>query len=381
MATIALNYSPIGQMSGFFEQIKTSISNYQSEILTIQNMSSAVDSTIYNLDDVISEVQTSTTLQDDKTAYIGTLDTQMQTFVDNAVSRDQQAAEEINASKDDFYERYEYLKPDIEKTGWEKFCEWSAENWKFWATVVLVVVAVVIIIVCTAATGGAFLAAIAPYSLVLLGIAKGILIGALVGGVSGAVFGVVGWLAGGCKGSILESVWEGLRDGAFSGALSGAITGGFGAGFELGKLAIALISGGADAATSFLGDILDNVIKNEGNTFLEMLFNATFSFAVGSLTSGFTEFVKGKAGGTNKFFNLFDDTKRSGWNVGDNNAAFRYDYWVKKFARGSADSIQRSMVFKSIVADLITEGRRYIIEIPKGILDMGGDHLNEAIFE
>jgi len=175
MATIALNYSPIGQMSGFFEQIKTSISNYQSEILTIQNMSSAVDSTIYNLDDVISEVQTSTTLQDDKTAYIGTLDTQMQTFVDNAVSRDQQAAEEINASKDDFYERYEYLKPDIEKTGWEKFCEWSAENWKFWATVVLVVVAVVIIIVCTAATGGAFLAAIAPYSLVLLGIAKGIL--------------------------------------------------------------------------------------------------------------------------------------------------------------------------------------------------------------
>ncbi|MBE5880150.1 MAG: hypothetical protein E7288_09290 [Lachnospiraceae bacterium] len=177
MATIALNYSPIGQMSGFFEQIKTSISNYQSEILTIQTLSSAVDSTIYNLDDVISEVQTSTTLQDEKIAYIGTLDTQMQTFVDNAVSHDQQAAEEINASKDDFYERYEYLTPDIEQSGWENFWEdvgeWCKEHWVEIVIAVVIIAVAVISIIAIISTGGAALVPLLTAVLSAFGVSAG----------------------------------------------------------------------------------------------------------------------------------------------------------------------------------------------------------------
>lgn len=358
MATIALNYSPIGQMSGFFEQIKTSISNYQSEILTIQTLSSAVDSTIYNLDDVISEVQTSTTLQDEKIAYIGTLDTQMQTFVDNAVSRDQQAAEEINASKDDFYERYEYLKPDIEKSGWEKFWDWSAENWEFWATVVLVVVAVVLIVVCTVFTGGGFLAAIAP---VLLGIAKGILVGALLGGALGGIFSAL------CGGGF----WSGFWEGAFLGAISGAIMGGFGAACELTKWAMALLCGGADAFASALNDIFDNIFKGENNSLLEIIANAGISFSLGFAFSwvniGLKTWGNSSKNKVVKF--LFADVYNPGINGRNNSWSFSYNYWLGRYSSSSTIKMSYKTIFNGFAADLLTESRRmWWIETPKAFV-------------
>ena len=47
---------------------------------------------------------------------------------------DQNAADAINKSNNDFYEKYEYLKPDIEKSWLEEkvdnACEWCKECWK-----------------------------------------------------------------------------------------------------------------------------------------------------------------------------------------------------------------------------------------------------------
>ena len=47
---------------------------------------------------------------------------------------DGDAADAINKSKNDFYDKYEYLKPDIEKSWLEEkvdnACEWCKEHWK-----------------------------------------------------------------------------------------------------------------------------------------------------------------------------------------------------------------------------------------------------------
>ncbi len=72
---------------------------------------------------------------------------------------DQNAADAINQSKNDFYDKYEYLKPECEKSGWDKFkdgCkkigEWCKEHWKAIISVVfavLITVAVVVTVVLT----------------------------------------------------------------------------------------------------------------------------------------------------------------------------------------------------------------------------------------
>ena len=60
----------------------------------------------------------------------------------------------MDQNKDDFYDKYDYLKPDCEKSGWEKFCdackavgEWCKEHWKLIVTVVLVIIAIVVVVV------------------------------------------------------------------------------------------------------------------------------------------------------------------------------------------------------------------------------------------
>ena len=126
----------------------------------------------------------------------------------------------INANKNDFYKKYSYLKPECEKSKWEKIkdgfkkaCEWCKEHWKIVVTVVLVITAIVVLCVCPAAGIG----------LIAIAAAKGLLVGAAIGGIIG---GIASKAAG-------KSFWEGFENGAFSGALTGALFGGIGGAGEL----------------------------------------------------------------------------------------------------------------------------------------------------
>ena len=150
----------------------------------------------------------------------------MDNFIADVVRIDGDAAEVINRNKDEFYDKYSYLKPDCEKNLWEKICdgfasavEWCKEHWKLIVTVVLVIAAVAVIIL----SGGTALGALGP---VLAMIAQGTIIGAVSGGLIG---GLSSLLTGG-------SFLEGFEEGAFSGAIGGAIFGGLGAaGQAIGK--------------------------------------------------------------------------------------------------------------------------------------------------
>lgn len=249
---------------------------------TLKSKVLAIDSSVCNVEDIISSIKASSQTQEDKIESLDKLKDKVNDFISDVVRIDGDAAEAINKSKDDFYDEYYYLKPECEKSNWEKFkdgCkkvgEWCKEHWKAVVTIVLVIAAVAIIVF-TAGT------ALGPLASLLLMVAKGTLIGTTIGGLIG---GAVSAATGG-------SFWEGLENGAFSGAISGTISGGMGSwlsggghvALSLGKTMI--IGAIADTGASLLSDLGDIIIKGENISFGEVLFNAGFSFVLGGAFSG-----------------------------------------------------------------------------------------------
>lgn len=224
MATIALYAGKMNQMSSLLKDAKKSVSDYQSELFSLKSRTLNINRSVCDLDDVIGSVQASTQLQEQKMDSLETLSRNVENFIADVVRIDDDAAEAINQSKEEFYDKYNYLKPDCEKNIWEKICdgfasvgEWCKEHWKLVVTIVLVAAAIVLI--CTGVGG--------PFAAIILGAAKGLITGAVTGGLMG---GISSLAAGG-------SFFEGFEDGAFMGALSGALFGGFGgAGETLGAL-------------------------------------------------------------------------------------------------------------------------------------------------
>jgi len=226
MATITLYAGKLNQMSSLLEGAKKSVSDYQAELFSLKSRTLNVNKSVCDLDDVIGSIQSSTQLQEQKADSLETLRQNVDNFIADVVRIDGDAAEVINRNKDEFYDKYSYLKPDCEKNLWEKICdgfasavEWCKEHWKLIVTVVLVIAAVAVIIL----SGGTALGALGP---VLAMIAQGTIIGAVSGGLIG---GLSSLLTGG-------SFLEGFEEGAFSGAIGGAIFGGLGAaGQAIGK--------------------------------------------------------------------------------------------------------------------------------------------------
>ena len=222
MSTITLYASKINQMPSLINDAKKAVKEYKSDLKSLNSKVLTIDNSICNVDDVISSIKSSTQTQGDKIDALDKLKKDVNEFVSEVVRIDGDAAEAINKSKDDFYNKYEYLTPECEKSGWEKFkdgCkkvgEWCKEHWKAVITVVIVITAVVILVTCPAC--GAIIA----------GACWGAISGAVIGGVAG---GLSSLAAGG-------SFWAGFEEGAFSGALTGAIFGGIGgAGSLLGNV-------------------------------------------------------------------------------------------------------------------------------------------------
>ena len=120
--------------------------------------------------------------------------------------------------KKEFYKQYNYLKPECEKSDWEKFCdkledvgEWCKEHWKIIVTIAIVVAAIVLLV---SGVGTGLGAAI------LTDACWGAISGAVIGGISG---GIMSKLNGG---TFFEGFENGAFDGAIGGAIGGAITGG-----------------------------------------------------------------------------------------------------------------------------------------------------------
>ena len=164
MATIALSAGKLNMMPGLILDLKKVIYDYKTELFSLSQKTKAVDRSICDLEDVASEIKAATELMEGRVEKLEQFRSKVEDFIELTVDTDQDAAETVNQNKDDFYDKYDYLKPDCEKSGWEKFCERveAAADWckEHWVAIVTAIVVIVIAIVAAVFLGPAAIAAI-----------------------------------------------------------------------------------------------------------------------------------------------------------------------------------------------------------------------------
>ena len=347
MATIELYADKVKQMPGLIQDVKKAVKNYNSELFSLKKKSLRINQSVCNMDDVVSSIQASTQTQEEKIESLETFKQNSEQFIEETAGIDSDVADVINKNKDYFYDKYDYLKPECEKSGWEKFCdgckkvgEWCKEHWKLIVTVVLVVAAIAVIVF-TAGT------ALGPITAALVMAAKGVIVGSTIGGLVG---GTINALAG-------DSFFEGFEDGAFGGAIAGGLTGGIGTWLSSGgQVALSLgktmlLGASADTVASLLGDLGDIAIKGEDISLGDILFNAGFSFVLGGA------FVAGGYG----LGKILPKISIPGINQGNGSWAH---VWASQSTRSLRHGTKVSLktILKGIGSNIVNEVWDYILE-------------------
>ena len=118
----------------FDKRSQKNVNDYSSELFSLKSKALKIRKSVCDLDDVIGMIQASTQLQDQKIESLEAFCQKTEEFIADTVRIDEEAAAVINQSKEDFYNQYNYLRPDAEKSDWEAFwdnaAEWCAEHWK-----------------------------------------------------------------------------------------------------------------------------------------------------------------------------------------------------------------------------------------------------------
>ncbi len=224
MATIALYASKINNMPGLIQDVKKSVVDYQSELSALKKKSLQINKSVCNLDDIISSISTSTQTQEQEITSLENLSNNIEQFTSDVNRIDMDVADVINQRKDDFYNEYNYLKPDSEKNGWEKFCdackavgEWCKDNWESICNITLAMIAVVAIVALSIVTFGVMAVTLAAVVGLIVSVAGQLIsdviswaitgewtgtwqsyVGAFLGGIAGGVFMLTGNFAGAC---------------------------------------------------------------------------------------------------------------------------------------------------------------------------------------
>lgn len=181
---------------------------------TLKNTLQGVDSNTCDLQATVDSISSSTKSEKEKVEDLKKLNRKLTEFIELTAKRDAAAKAEIEKSKNDFYTKYKYLKPECEKSRLEKVadamkaaCEWCREHWKLIVTIVIIAVSVAVLLI----------PGVGP---IIAGACWGAILGACIGGVAGGINSKIH------GGTFLEGFENGAFDGAISGAIGGAITGG-----------------------------------------------------------------------------------------------------------------------------------------------------------
>ena len=132
MATIELYKDKINSMSNYIEQAKSAVSDFCVDLSALKTKILGINSSV--CDGIISKISTSSQTQEQQIAGLEATQKEVNDFIDLTINRDNAAADAVSKAKKEFYKEYDYLKPDSEKSDWEKFCdnigEWCKKNWK-----------------------------------------------------------------------------------------------------------------------------------------------------------------------------------------------------------------------------------------------------------
>lgn len=288
MATIELYADRINQMSGFIKDIKKSVTDYNSELSVLKNKSLQINQSVCATDDIVSSIQASSQMQDGKIESLDKFYEKNEEFIADTARIDSDVADVVNQRKDDFYDKYDYLKPDCEKSGWEKFCdacekatEWCKEHWEEIRLIMTAVAAVIVIVAATIATFGT------PALLPIL---------------VGAAAGVGGQAIGDIASLILTGEWTGTWQDYFGAALGGMASGAL---LLTGNPALSNAAG--SMISTLFTESVDNMTGKSNKSIDEILFDTAFSGVTGIIGGKIGEKL-GKAG--NKAINTLSSKSK-----------------------------------------------------------------------
>ncbi len=211
MATIELYKDKINSMSNYIQQAKNAVSDFCVDLSALKSKILGINSSV--CDNVVSSISSSSQTQEQQIEGLEATQKQVNAFIDLTINRDNAAAAAVSKAKDEFYKEYSYLKPECEKSGWEKFCDglkkvgdWCKDHWKE----IVLAIEIIAAVACLFIPG-------------LQGIGVGILLGALKGAITGGLIGGITSLLSG--GSFLEGFAQGALDGAIMGGALGGVGG------------------------------------------------------------------------------------------------------------------------------------------------------------
>ena len=274
MATITLYAGKVNQMSSLINHARKAVKEYKSDLKSLKSKVLSIDESICDVDDVISSIKSSTQTQEDKIESLESLKENINEYISDVMIIDQNAADAINKSKNDFYDKYECLKPDIEKSWleekWDSACEWCKENWQSIVSVFVTIVIVVGIVILSISTFGTAIPVIAV-------------------GVVGAIVGISGQLIS----DIISCAITGDWDGNWQSYIGSAI-GGFAGGVLL-LLTNPIAACSAEAAIStFFGENLENITGGQKRSTFEILFDTGLSTGTAAFFSVALSKITGK---------------------------------------------------------------------------------------
>lgn len=116
LATITLYANKVNQLPDLIKDVKKSVSNYKAELSSLKIKTLTIDKSVCDLEDVIQTIQSSTQIQERKIDLLDSIYKDSEQFIINTVRIDDEVATVVNERKDDFYETYNYLKPESEKS-------------------------------------------------------------------------------------------------------------------------------------------------------------------------------------------------------------------------------------------------------------------------
>ena len=208
MATISLSKDRINNFEGVLNNIIKSSNNLDSKLGTLKQSLQGINGKACNLQGTLNSISSSSKTEEDKVKDIAKLKEKITAYITVVVKAESNVSGEINKQKKEFYDKYHYLKPFIEKNPFEilndaltKVDEWCKDHWKAVFVIIAVVIACVVFV--------------AGIGVIISEICAGIILGAIFGALIG------GYLSQANGGSF----WKGAEDGAFEGAIAGALCG------------------------------------------------------------------------------------------------------------------------------------------------------------
>ena len=118
MSTITLYASKLNQMPSLILMLKRSVGFYGEDLDEVRQLARSIDSDVCDLEDVISSLRSSSDTQTDKAAALDTIQADLEVFIEDTARIDSAAAEAIATAEEDFYDTYDYLRPQ-EDSFWD----------------------------------------------------------------------------------------------------------------------------------------------------------------------------------------------------------------------------------------------------------------------